>query len=160
MNPGACVQLLVKSGFNGQRAAADVTRPEGGVALAILEVADQLDADLIVIGLHGQGNPTRTTLGQIVRQVLLGVRVPVQVVSCCASRPVVNRWDGALAESASIQSRHGSARPMAETVWERGSAHRNASVTCREHGELQYWTTCVRRRPREVLSEFWHLVAV
>lgn len=133
--PPSCLIVPVKSGFNGQRAEADVGRLEDGVALAILEVADQLSADLIVIGLHGQGSPARGTLGQVMRQVLLGACIPVQVVSCCANRPVVNRWDGALAENASLQSQQGSTRPIAEAVRERGSAHRNASVTCREHGD-------------------------
>ncbi|TSA79066.1 hypothetical protein FNU79_18415, partial [Deinococcus detaillensis] len=110
-----------------------------GVALAILEVADQLGSELIVIGLHGQGSRTGRRLGQVVEQVLLNARIPVQVVPYRPNRSGVSRWDGVLAQTASLRI-----RATAETRLERRSAHGNASVTCREHvnqenREAKFW---------------------
>jgi nucleotide-binding universal stress UspA family protein len=67
-----------------------------GIGPAILAVADQLDAELIVMGPHGQGNAEARTLGRVVQQVLLDARRPVQVVSCSPTRPVTDRWSAAL----------------------------------------------------------------
>ncbi|WP_277425553.1 universal stress protein [Deinococcus psychrotolerans] len=127
--PPSCLIVPARSELNGHQPgvngpAGDV-RGKDGVALAILEVANRLGAELIVIGLHGQGNPSGRRLGRVVEQVLLGAHTPVQVVPYRSNRPVSNRWDNILAETESFRIR---ATP--ETRLARRSAHRNASVTC------------------------------
>ncbi len=103
--PPNCLIVPAMSVFTGHDRGADGLRDgvrvEDGIALAILAVADQLDAELIVMGPHGQRNTEARTLGRVVRQVLLDARLPVQVVSC-GSRPVVNRWVTALADMAPL----------------------------------------------------------
>lgn len=68
------------------------------VALAILAAAESTGAELILIGPHGQGHPDARALGQVVQQVLLDARVPIQVVPCRADTPATGRWSRALAE--------------------------------------------------------------
>ncbi|TSA78694.1 universal stress protein, partial [Deinococcus detaillensis] len=53
--PPSCLIVSAKTRLDGP---AGGVKPEHGVALAILEVADQLGSELIVIGLHGQGSRT------------------------------------------------------------------------------------------------------
>ncbi|WP_161884258.1 universal stress protein [Deinococcus alpinitundrae] len=112
--PPNCLIVSARSEINGHKpevdGPTDGVRREDGVALAILDVADQLGAELILIGLHGQGSSNGRRLGQVVEQVLLDARIPVQVVPCRSNRPVINRWNGALAETASFRTRHGAAR--------------------------------------------------
>ena len=100
--PPSCLIVPVSAGFTGHHPEADSLSGgvDDGIAPAILAVADRLDAELIVIGLHGQGNPTARTLGRVAQQVLSGARVPVQVVPCPSDRSLVNRWAAALAELA------------------------------------------------------------
>lgn len=135
--PPGCLIVPAGRGCNEQSCGADGPsdriRPEVGVAAAILAVADQLGADLIVMGLHGQGSPTGSLLGQVVHRVLLDACVPVQVVPFLSSGPAVNRWSVTLAKMASLRTQRGSARAPAETILEGGSAHRNSSITCGEH---------------------------
>ncbi|MFB9990413.1 universal stress protein [Deinococcus oregonensis] len=92
--PPNCLIVPVRREVNG---ADSLT---GGVALTILAVADQLNAELIVIGLHGQGRSAAGTLGQVLQRVLLEARIPVQVVPCRSTRPIIDRWSVALAEKA------------------------------------------------------------
>ena len=102
--PPNCLIVPTMSVFTGHDRGADGLRDgvgvEDGVASAILAVADQLDAELILIGLHGQGNTDARALGRVVQQVLLDARVPVQVVPCGSNRPVIGRWSAALAGTA------------------------------------------------------------
>ena len=96
-----CLIVPTMSVFTGHDPGADGLRDgvgaKDGVASAILAVADQLDAELILMGPHGQGNTEARTLGRVVQQVLLDARPPVQVVSCNTYRPTLERWERALA---------------------------------------------------------------
>jgi nucleotide-binding universal stress UspA family protein len=91
----------VRSEVKGHPSTADCledgVRLEERVALTILTVADQLNIELIVIGLHGQNPSTAGALGQVMQRVLLDARIPVQVVPCSSGRPVVDRWNTTLA---------------------------------------------------------------
>ena len=102
--PPNCLIVPARSESNGPDRATDdqskAGRLEDEVALAILAAADHLDAELIVIGLRGQGSPTDGVLGQVARRVLLDARIPVQVVPCSANRPIVHRWSEALVDMA------------------------------------------------------------
>ena len=93
----------------------------GGVASAILDAATRTGAELIMLGLHsrdgpdfrtdlktgfktpsqgklGQGRPGEGRLGEVVRQVLLGAGVPVQVTPCHPETGVRSGgWSGILA---------------------------------------------------------------
>lgn len=51
-----------------------------GVASVILRVAGEVGAELIVMGAHGSSDQHHTGIGQVVRQVVQGALVPVQVV--------------------------------------------------------------------------------
>nr|WP_272952920.1 universal stress protein [Deinococcus alpinitundrae] len=96
--PPNCLIVPARSGFSphdpGSEGLQEKVVLVGGVVLSILMVADQLDAELIVIGLHGQGNAAAGTLGQVVHGVLLNARIPVQVVRYSSSRLVSKRWSG------------------------------------------------------------------
>jgi nucleotide-binding universal stress UspA family protein len=100
--PPRCLIVSATDGFGGQAQGANVlkdgTGRQGGVAPAILSVADQLGAELIVIGLRGQGSLSERTLGQVVQRVLLDACIPVQVVPGRAPRPTPDRWSAALTE--------------------------------------------------------------
>ena len=93
------------------------TLPEEGVASVILSVAAQIGADLIMLGLQvqelsppggteqavfpqlnqSQLNQGQVNRGRVIWQVLLGARVPVQVVPCPQGEPPAHGWRGALA---------------------------------------------------------------
>ena len=100
--PPICLIVPIISAFAGHDPEADGLRDgagvEDGTTPAILAVADQLGADLILMGPHGQGNTDARTLGRVVQQVLLDARLPVQVVPCYPNRPVIDRWVMALAD--------------------------------------------------------------
>jgi nucleotide-binding universal stress UspA family protein len=51
-----------------------------GVASVILRVAGEVGAELIVMGAHGVTDQHHPGIGQVVRQVVQGALVPVQVV--------------------------------------------------------------------------------
>ena len=85
--------------------------PEAQVASAILAVADELDAELILMGPHGQGNIGGMALGEVVQRVLLDARQPVHVVPCDTYRPTLERWERALARRSDL----------ARLMWRRSS---------------------------------------
>ena len=99
--PPTCLVVPATDSFQATDPGGDGWRydgvPPNGVALTILAVADQLGAELILIGPHGQGNTEARTLGRVVQQVLLDARQPVQVVPCNTYRPTLERWERALA---------------------------------------------------------------
>lgn len=51
-----------------------------GVASAILRVAGEVGAELIVMGAHGVTDQHHPGIGQVVREVVQGALIPVQVV--------------------------------------------------------------------------------
>jgi nucleotide-binding universal stress UspA family protein len=95
--PPKCLVVPAGNEFDRPGLAADSLRgrvgPEAQVASAILAVADGLDADLILLGPHGQGNTDSRALGQVAQHVLLNARQPVQVVPCNTHRPTLDRWE-------------------------------------------------------------------
>ena len=98
--PPTCLIVPAGNQYNRPGPAADSLRgsvgPEAQVASVILAMADGLDAELILMGPHGQGNTDGMALGQVVRRVLLDARQPVQVVPCNTYRPPLERWERAL----------------------------------------------------------------
>ena len=93
--PPKCLIVPAGNEFDGPDSAADSLRggvgPEVQVVSAILAVAVGLDADLILLGPHGQGNTDGRALGQVTQRVLLNARQPVQVVPCNAHRTTYPR---------------------------------------------------------------------
>jgi nucleotide-binding universal stress UspA family protein len=99
------------------RIAAASGPPGEDVAPVILRVAAEIGADVIMLGLRevglrkvdrpdldapdttrqaaGLAAPATHRPGQVLRQVLLGTRVPVQIVPCFRddAAPVLGRWD-------------------------------------------------------------------
>jgi nucleotide-binding universal stress UspA family protein len=53
---------------------------EGEPVAALLDAADELDVDLIVVGTHGAGNAPRSALGSTSRMLVQQTRRPVVVV--------------------------------------------------------------------------------
>ena len=88
--PPKCLIVSPGRRFGGPGPAADSlggrAGPEAQVASAILAVTDELDADLILLGPHGQENTDVRALGRVVQRVLLDARQPVQVVPCNTHR--------------------------------------------------------------------------
>ena len=73
-----------------------------GVASAILKVAAETGAELIMLGLRIRDGPVQGTLGRVVGPVLLGAGVPVQVTPCRPTTGVATGmrsggWRGVLA---------------------------------------------------------------
>ena len=99
--PPKCLIVCAESEFDEPGFTPDSlrgrVRPEAQVASAILAVADGLDAELILLGPHGQGNTVGTALGQVAQRVLLDARQPVQVVPCNTHKPTLDRWERTLA---------------------------------------------------------------
>jgi len=56
----------------------------GDPAPTLVEVADDVDADLVVVGTRGRGDPARPLLGSVARAVVDGVRRPTLVVPAAA----------------------------------------------------------------------------
>ena len=53
---------------------------EGDPAARILEKADELEADIVVMGTHGKGALTHTFLGSVAQKVLQRIKIPVFVI--------------------------------------------------------------------------------
>ena len=66
----------------------------GDPASTLLEVADDVDADLVVLGTRGRGDPAQPLLGSVARTVVDGVRRPTLVLPAAAG-PVHLRVAGA-----------------------------------------------------------------
>jgi nucleotide-binding universal stress UspA family protein len=58
----------------------------GNPAPTLLELADDVDADLVVVGTHGRGGPADLLLGSVARTVADGARRPTLVVPAAAGR--------------------------------------------------------------------------
>ncbi|ULH13916.1 universal stress protein (plasmid) [Deinococcus sp. KNUC1210] len=73
--------LLQKLGRQARRTPECLVRPGGtDVAGVILQVAADMDAELIVMGAHGRQDAPHPVLGRTVQQVMRAAVVPVQVV--------------------------------------------------------------------------------
>ena len=66
------------SGFNAT--TAEVVISEGYPAEQILEQADKLDCDMIVMGTHGKGFMQQAFLGSVAKRVLRRTRKPIYIV--------------------------------------------------------------------------------
>jgi nucleotide-binding universal stress UspA family protein len=66
---GVSVQVIVRS---------------GEPAPTLLEVAEEVDADLVVVGTRGKGDPAEPLLGSVARTVVNGMRRPTLVVPAAA----------------------------------------------------------------------------
>jgi nucleotide-binding universal stress UspA family protein len=64
----------------GQRVATRIDRAETSVFQKLLDVADEIDAALIVTGAHGRGPVRRAVLGSVSRELLAHSQRPVMVV--------------------------------------------------------------------------------
>jgi nucleotide-binding universal stress UspA family protein len=53
---------------------------EGDPAGEILEKADQLKVDLVIMGTHGKGRLTHTFLGTVAEKVLNRIKIPVLII--------------------------------------------------------------------------------
>ena len=71
---------LTAAALNGTRAAVASEQAEGHAADRILEKADALGADLIVMGSRGLKGRKAATVGSVTRAVAIGSRRPVLVV--------------------------------------------------------------------------------
>lgn len=96
--PPGCLIVPALNSWTGPQNWVDRSTPGKGVAPAILAVAEQLGADLIVIGLHGERSPASRTIGRVARQVLMDARVPVQVVPSSVPARGTHRWSATLVE--------------------------------------------------------------
>jgi nucleotide-binding universal stress UspA family protein len=76
---GVSVQVIVRS---------------GDPAPTLLELADQLDVDLVVVGSRGRGGPAELLLGSVARTVANRVRRPTLVVPSAAGSVHLRRGDG------------------------------------------------------------------
>jgi nucleotide-binding universal stress UspA family protein len=76
---GVGVQVIVRS---------------GDPAPTLLELADQLDVDLVVVGTRGRGGPAELLLGSVARTVADHVRRPTLVVPAAAGSVHLRRADG------------------------------------------------------------------
>lgn len=78
------VQLVLDQWCERARAAgvdADTRTAFGGTALEICAAADELGADLIVIGTHGRGGLSHALLGSVAEKVVRKAPCPVLTVS-------------------------------------------------------------------------------
>lgn len=66
--------------------AADAAVRGGHPAREILAVADELQADLIVVGTHGRGGVEHLLLGSVAEKVMRKARCPVMVVPAAAGQ--------------------------------------------------------------------------
>jgi nucleotide-binding universal stress UspA family protein len=111
-------------------------------ATAIRELADEVDADLIVMGTHGRGLLTRILFGSVAEAVLRDTRRPVLTVRSTKAndiRTIACTDDGASPFAASLAGQLG-----AELVNDRAGA--DLVVTCERD------TALVRQSPVPVLT--------
>jgi nucleotide-binding universal stress UspA family protein len=56
----------------------------GDPAPTLLEVADDVDADVVVVGTRGRGDPAQPLMGSVARTVVNRIRRPTLVVPAAA----------------------------------------------------------------------------
>jgi nucleotide-binding universal stress UspA family protein len=95
-------------------------------ATAIRELADEVDADLIVMGTHGRGLLTRILFGSVAESVLKNTRRPVLTVRSNSVSPI--RRIACVEEGASSFAASLAARLGAELISDRAGA--DLLVTC------------------------------
>ncbi len=66
--------------------ATQVVVRSGEPAPTLLEVADDVDADLVVVGTRGRGDPARPLLGSVARAVVNQARRPTLVIPAAAGQ--------------------------------------------------------------------------
>lgn len=99
---GAAELLLRQVGVYARRPPTVlIVQALDDVAPAILKVASEMDAKLIMLGMRGQNASGRQTLGsgRVTMEVLLGAGVPVQVTPCHPGPSTLeDSWRSALTE--------------------------------------------------------------
>jgi nucleotide-binding universal stress UspA family protein len=81
------------SGIRERGVGVQVIVRSGEPAPTLLEVADDLDADLVVVGTRGRGGPGELLLGSVARTVADRARRPTLVVPAAAGRVHLRRGD-------------------------------------------------------------------
>ena len=98
-----------------ETAGLDVRVIEGAPATAISDVADDIGADLIVVGVPRRGAVSRAMFGVTAARLLRKASVPVLAVpECTADQPLESSWPDRETKP-SLFARH---EPAADSVWE------------------------------------------
>ncbi len=71
------VRSFCGSLLDGQKKPVDIVASEGVAASEIARVAEELPADLLVLGTHGRSGFERLFLGSVTEKVLRSTTVPV-----------------------------------------------------------------------------------
>jgi nucleotide-binding universal stress UspA family protein len=82
--PGAAVVEDVVRGIREDGIAVEVVIRSGDAAATLLQVADDIDADLVAVGSGGGGDPADPLLGSVARTVAARGRRPTLVVPSAA----------------------------------------------------------------------------
>jgi nucleotide-binding universal stress UspA family protein len=88
----ALVEAAVR-GIRERGIGVQVIVRSGDPAPTLLELADQLDVDLVVVGTRGRGGPAELLLGSVARTVADRVRRPTLVVPAAAGSVHLRRGD-------------------------------------------------------------------
>jgi nucleotide-binding universal stress UspA family protein len=87
-------RAILESGVRGVRdrgVATQVVVRSGEPAATLLQIAADVDPDLIVVGTRGRGDPAQPLLGSVARTVVHEARRPVLVVPAAAGRVHLRR---------------------------------------------------------------------
>jgi nucleotide-binding universal stress UspA family protein len=87
-------------GIRERGVATQVIVRSGAPAATLLEIAGDVDADLVVVGTRGRGDPAQPLLGSVARVVVHEVRRPTLVVPAAAGRVHLRPPDEAPARTA------------------------------------------------------------
>lgn len=76
----AVIQRELKDKPDSQKRIAKIEILEGHPAAAILQKADKMKADILIMGTHGKGLIAHAFLGSVASQVLQRIRIPVFII--------------------------------------------------------------------------------
>ena len=76
----AIVKQELKDRPDAIKRVTSVQIAEGDPASAILQAADEMDADVLIMGTHGKGIIAHAFLGSVASQVLQRIRIPVFII--------------------------------------------------------------------------------
>ena len=86
------VRLFCGQSLDSQKDVVEIVASEGVAAAEIVRMAEELCADLLVMGTHGRSGVERLVLGSVTETVLRSTTVPVMTIPSPARQPATTSY--------------------------------------------------------------------